>query len=473
MVKNKLFDDLLEQDVIGYLLDNSHLTIEVSKILNEESFSNALFKQVFKAMVELNSFNSVFTRYDVFRVLKGEKKRSNVAIEKVLKIHPNRVFDLLTACLELKELENKRIINDLYSKVSYAMEANEEVSTIVSLIENKLEEVTTSSASSEVFSISDLYDKVVDRMDEMAGVVKFSGIDTGSRNLNYMTGGWQEGMSVIAARPGMGKTIAGLEHAKAGARVGKKVLFLSLEMPKESLIYRYISSEITEYAYSDLKANKISKADVAKIRASNAKDLKQLPIYFYDSDNRDINYLSLMLTAECRKNKIDFVVIDYMQLIRDIQIKDQGDFAQVSSVSNKIQKLSRKLKIPIICLSQLSREIEKRSNRLPQLSDLRSSGNIEQDAILVIGLYRDDYYKYTDAKANNVEPAKMDNKLTYVILKNRDGGVGDIDRYCDVRTNRIVDSEVDLFHFAKPEVLFKETALDTMKPTFDDKVVPF
>jgi replicative DNA helicase len=110
---------------------------------------------------------------------------------------------------------------------------------------------------------------------------------------------------------------------------------------------------------------------------------------------------------------------------------------------------------------------------LPQLSDLRSSGNIEQDAILVIGLYRDDYYKYTDAKANNVEPAKMDNKLTYVILKNRDGGVGDIDRYCDVRTNRIVDTEQDLFHFAMPEILYKETALDTMAPSFDDKVAPF
>jgi replicative DNA helicase len=110
---------------------------------------------------------------------------------------------------------------------------------------------------------------------------------------------------------------------------------------------------------------------------------------------------------------------------------------------------------------------------LPQLSDLRSSGNIEQDAILVIGLYRDDYYKSTDAKANNVEPAKMDNKLTYVILKNRDGGVGDIDRYCDVRTNRIVDSEDDLFNYAKPELVYKDTALDKMQPTFDDKIIPF
>lgn len=473
MVKNKLIDDLLEEDVIGYLLDNSHLTTEVSKILGEDSFANPLMKRVFLAMVELNSFNSVFTRYDVFRMLKSEKTRSKVSVEKVLKMHPNRVFDLTTACLELKELENKRIINDLSSKVAFAMESNDDVSTIVSLIENKLEEVTTSSASSEVFSLSDIYDKVVDKMDEMAGVFKFSGIDTGSRTLNYMTGGWQEGMTVIAARPGMGKTIAGLEHAKAGAKAGKRVLFLSLEMPKESLIYRYISSEVTEFAYSDLKSNKISKADVAKIRASNAKDLKTLPIFFYDSDNRDINYLSLMLSAECKKNKIDFVVIDYMQLIRDVQIKDQSDFAQVSSVSNKLQKLSRRLKMPIICLSQLSREIEKRSNRLPQLSDLRSSGNIEQDAILVIGLYRDDYYKYTDAKANNTPPQPMDNKLTYVILKNRDGAVGDIDRYCDVKTNRIVDSEEELYRFTQPEILYKDTALDKMKPQFEETIAPF
>lgn len=473
MVKNKLLDELLEEDVIAYLLENSHLTTEVSKILGEESFNSPFCKRVFLAMVELSSYNSVFTRYDVFRVLKSEKTKRNVSPEKVLKLTSTRVFDLTTACLQLKELENKRILNDLHSKVTFAMESEEDVSTIVSLIENKLEEVTSSSASSEIFSISDLYDKVVDKMDEMAGVVKFSGIDTGSRTLNYMTGGWQEGMTVIAARPGMGKTIAGLEHAKAGAKAGKKALFLSLEMPKESLIYRYISSEVTEYAYSDLKSNKISKEDVAKIRASNAKDLKQLPIYFYDSDNRDINYLSLMLSAECRKNKIDFVVIDYMQLIRDVQIKDQGDFAQVSSVSNKIQKLSRRLKIPIICLSQLSRDIEKRSNRLPQLSDLRSSGNIEQDAILVIGLYRDDYYKYTDAKANNTPPQPMDNKLTYVILKNRDGGVGDIDRFCDVKTNRIVDSEEDLFRYTAPELVYKDTALDKMKPIFDETISPF
>ncbi|KAF2379334.1 hypothetical protein BSN82_17130, partial [Acinetobacter baylyi] len=118
---------------------------------------------------------------------------------------------------------------------------------------------------------------------------------------------------------------------------------------------------------ADIKANRITQEDVQKIRRSNARELKALPIFFYDSDNRDINYLSMVLTTECRKNKIDIVVIDYMQLIRDNQMRGQDDFSQVSSVSNKIQKLTRKLNIPIICLSQLSRGAEGRSDKRPQL----------------------------------------------------------------------------------------------------------
>jgi replicative DNA helicase len=159
-----------------------------------------------------------------------------------------------------------------------------------------------------------------------------------------------------------------------------------------------------------------------------------------------------------------------LQLIRDNQIKEQSDFAQVSSVSNKIQKLSRKLKIPIICLSQLSREIEKRTNRLPQLSDLRSSGNIEQDAIVVIGLYRDDYYKYVDAKEKNDKPADMDYTLKYVILKNRDGQVGDVNRFVDVTTNRVSDNKEDLFQYEAPEVIYKDSIINSMESELDKNV---
>jgi replicative DNA helicase len=341
---------------------------------------------------------------------------------------------------------------------------------IQTIIEQGVTKIEKNFVSTEVFSLGDVYDNVMDKLELNAGNVKFSGIDTGSRKLNYALGGWQEGMIVIAARPSMGKTIVGLDFAKASAKAGKRVLFLSLEMPKESLMYRYISSEAPEYKYSDIKANRITQEDVKKIRVSNARELKSLPIFFYDSDNRDINYLSMVLTTECRKNKIDIVVIDYMQLIRDNQMRGQDDFSQVSSVSNKIQKLTRKLGIPIVCLSQLSRGAEGRSDKRPQLSDIRSSGNIEQDASVVIGLYRPYYYAQADARANNLPVPDMDYTLEFIILKNRDGMVGSVIRYCDVTTNRITDEQDELFRFTAQEPAYKNSVIASIEPDFDNNV---
>jgi replicative DNA helicase len=107
---------------------------------------------------------------------------------------------------------------------------------------------------------------------------------------------------------------------------------------------------------------------------------------------------------------------------------------------------------------------------LPQLSDLRSSGNIEQDAIVVIGLYRDDYYKYVDAKEKNDKPADMDYTLKYVILKNRDGQVGDVNRFVDVTTNRVSDNKEDLFQYEAPEVIYKDSIINSMESELDKNV---
>ena len=374
------------------------------------------------------------------------------------------------ACQELKVLEKKRQYQDLTNNMQSAIDRDEDITMIQTIIEQGVAKIEQDVASTDIFSLGEVYDKVMDRLEVNAGNVKFSGIDTGSRKLNYALGGWQEGMIVVAARPSMGKTIVGLDFAKSSAKSGKRVLFLSLEMPKESLMYRYISSEAPEYKYSDIKANRITQEDVQKIRRSNARDLKSLPIFFYDSDNRDINYLSMVLTTECRKNKIDIVVIDYMQLIRDNQMRGQDDFSQVSSVSNKIQKLTRKLNIPIICLSQLSRGAEGRSDKRPQLSDIRSSGNIEQDASVVIGLYRPYYYAQTEARANNMSAPPMDYTLEFILLKNRDGMTGGVVRYCDVTTNRIADEEEELFRFTAIEPAYKNSVINKMEVDFDSNV---
>jgi len=470
MKSNNIVDTLLEEDVVSYLLEHPHLVRDASKIIDSEVFIDPLMKASFASMVEFNIDSKAFTRYDIFRDLKSKESELNIDSSKVIKLLPKRAFDLTSVCVTLRELENKRRYNDIATQLGCAIRDGDDVATMQSIIENGLSEIVEGTKSTEIFTLSEVYDNVMDKLEVNAGNVKFSGIDTGSRKLNYALGGWQEGMIVVAARPSMGKTIVGLDFAKASAKAGKRVLFLSLEMPKESLMYRYISSEAPEYKYSDIKANRITQEDVKKIRLSNARELKQLPIFFYDSDNRDVNYLSMILTGECRKNKIDIVVIDYMQLIRDNQMRGQDDFSQVSSVSNKIQKLTRKLGIPIVCLSQLSRGAEGRSDKRPQLSDIRSSGNIEQDASVVIGLYRPYYYAQAEARANNLPVPDMDYTLEFIILKQRDGMVGSVIRYCDVTTNRIADEQDELFRFTAQEPAYKNSVIASIQPDFDANV---
>jgi replicative DNA helicase len=470
-----IHDKLLETDVIAYLLDKPHLVKDAVKIISDESFISELNREAFLAMREFYLNNKAYTRFDIFKGLQGKSRLLTADPSLLLTMTPKMTIELTSACQELKSFEQKRIYSELSNQITNAIANGEDVATIQTIVEQGVASVQTSSHSSEIYSLSDVYDNVMDKLEVNAGNVKFSGIDTGSRKLNYALGGWQEGMIVVAARPSMGKTIVGLDFAKASAKSGKRVLFLSLEMPKESLLYRYISSEAPEYKYSDIKANRITQEDVAKIRVSNARELKRLPIFFYDSDNRDINYLSMVLTTECRKNKIDVVVIDYMQLIRDNQMRGQDDFSQVSSVSNKIQKLTRKLNIPIICLSQLSRGAEGRSDKRPQLSDIRSSGNIEQDASVVIGLYRPYYYAQAEARANNQPVPPNDYTLEFILLKNRDGMTGGVVRYCDVTTNRIADEEEELFRFTAIEPAYKNSVLSKMEVDFDNdvKIDPF
>jgi replicative DNA helicase len=471
--KNKFEDKMLEEDVLSHLLEHSYSTLEATKILRPESFSSELNKQAYLTCVELYNEKGTFNRFDVFRSLKSKELSNSVDASLIISMIPKRSIDLLSVCVELKELESKRYVASLTAKLQERLSDDCEISEIVSLIDNGVSYLTDASATDEVVNIKDVYDTVIAKMESSAGTTKFSGVETGSRKLNYHLGGWQKGITVIAARPSMGKTVVGLDIAKQAAMSGKNVLFLSLEMPKDSLLYRYISSEAFEYNYSDIKANRISPEDVQKIKRSNATMLRKLPIFFYDSDNTDVNYLSMLMSAECRKNNIDIIVIDYLQLMKDNQAKSQDDFTQVSAVMSKIRRITRKLGIPVILLSQLSREVEKRTNRSPQLSDLRSSGNIEQDADVVIGLYRDDYYKYVDAKSNGQAVTPMDNILKYIILKNRDGNVGDVIRYVDVKTNRIADEESELTRFAEPAILYQDSVIKTMKSDFDVTVTPF
>lgn len=270
--------------------------------------------------------------------------------------------------------------------------------------------------------ISNMSDVMVNRIDE---IIKRKpgetlGIETGLNSLNEITKGWQPAdLIILAARPSMGKTAISLLLSKNPVIFHKKrCLYFSLEMSKERLSDRILSLEST--INSELiQANKLNQAELSTIYDIIDK-YSDTNFLINDESALTVEQIRSISIIENRKNKIDFIVIDYLQLIRHSLKGNKNTNDQVTHITSSLKALGKLLKVPIIALSQLSREVEKRTVKVPMLSDLRDSGAIEQDADLVIFIYRDEYY-------NNLSEEK--NIIRLIFAKNRNGRIGTIPIY--------------------------------------------
>ncbi|RAJ95420.1 replicative DNA helicase [Larkinella arboricola] len=276
------------------------------------------------------------------------------------------------------------------------------------------------------------------------------GVDTGLKKLNNHFGGWQNGIILIAGRPGMGKTIVGLFAALSAARAGTPVGYISLEVDAEELLIRAFAEGMM-IPYEDILNGKITQQQFGQIHKL-AGEMEQLPIHFYDEEPRDIEDVRNLLIDWRRRHRIELAIIDYVQLIEDRT--QRGEYEVASQVSKKLKKVQRRLKIPIIELSQLNRENEKKEDKRPQISGLRSTGQLEQDASVVILLYRDDYYKLQQAQERG-EEVVLDYQLELIVCKNRNGRVGTAYIYVDAATNRLVDYRNQLDLGQQPEGSFQ------------------
>lgn len=213
-----------------------------------------------------------------------------------------------------------------------------------------------------------------------------TGVPSGMKEFDSNTRGWQPGeLIILAARPSVGKTAMSLKLAKGAAEAGFPVAYFSLEMSKEKLVLRMMAEQ-AEMNLHLIQTGKLSDNDMKELHRDGISQLSKLPIYWDDPAGLTL----FELRAKCRrlkkKHNIGFIIIDYLQLMTgEGKIREQ----EISSLSRGLKKLSKELQVPIIALSQLSRDIEKRTGfkRIPQLSDLRESGAIEQDADMVVFLY--------------------------------------------------------------------------------------
>lgn len=281
----------------------------------------------------------------------------------------------------------------------------------LSALTGRLDAVERTPAMSLLDLMPDVFESIVER----AANPGINGIPSGFYDLDEMTNGFQSGdLVIVAGRPSMGKSSFVTNIAIHAAEQGKRVVMFSLEMSKQSIVKRLLSST-SRIGLSRLNSGRISSANYKEL-AEAMKPLIELPLIIQDTGVDTYGAIAESCDELSRNEPIDMVIIDYLQLIESDTGGDNRNI-ELSKVTRSLKKLAMKLGIPILCLSQLSRSVESRADKRPMMSDLRDSGAVEQDADMVIMLYRDEYYN----------PDTQDRGVAEVIItKHRNGPVGKV-----------------------------------------------
>jgi replicative DNA helicase len=440
---NKLnFADLdAEKELIAIICNYPDFIKSIQQIVSADIFYYDIIKASYLACIELYSEKGKITLPDLILRLKSNNTNDWVTILDMQST--KNPLDGKELIYYLAELKGKREALELSNSITKGLANGESYHELLDKINKVSSDTILKDSSSEVI---DMVTALKNSMEELGDIMTNgipSGVPTGYTKLDDITGGWLKGNVILfAGRPGQGKSIALLEHAKHASKNGFNALFLSLEMPVNSLINRMISGSLADGTpYSKIKSGSISIETYQKIDREAITELSKLPITWYDNANRDVNYLSNMIRRLVKEKNIKIVAIDYLQLMTDSKIKSDNETQVVGSVSKKIQQLAKELNIPIMCAVQLNRSTEGRTSHRPRLGDLRSSGQIEQDASVVVGLYREDYYAYEKAKEEGYEMPEFNNIIEYIFLKNRDGDTRTLDLYIDVKTSTIKEFE--------------------------------
>lgn len=391
------------------LLLNTENNIEIKELLlgiNEEDFNNIFMRKVFLIIKDLVDKDNVVSLKKVIEIL--EKENIDVNTEEIKKI----IFvditkeDYTKLKIEFLEEIRNRKFKEKASDIVKKINNNEKFSINQFINDITLDNSLSIEKPLSLYELIQLKKKSEINPNEIIIQTGLSSLDT------FIEGGFASGdLVVVAARPGMGKTAFALNLlSNIGNIQEKKVLFFSLEMTNASLVDRLIAIE-SELPLKDVRNSKdLSKKDREYLEIVYSS-FEKAKIYFEERKNKIDEIESIALSM-----KPDVLIIDYLQLIRSddyVRVREQ----EVANYTKSLKSLAKKLNIPIILLAQLSREVEKRSDKRPILSDLRESGSIEQDADTVLFLYRNDYY--------NKDNVKNEKQVVEIIVgKQRRGNTG-------------------------------------------------
>lgn len=414
---------LAEKMVLNCLLINSE-SIEITlRTLSLEAFYFKNHQEIYKAIIfmyenkrpiDVLTLSTFLQDNGLLEKIGGIK----VLIELVSQI-PNLVYIEEYIRLIKDKFLRRLLIKLGYEAINSGYVTNIPLENILTNFENKLFNLTNEIKTQKLFSSAELLNNIFLELKTKSLNPSLYGLASGFYDLDSLTQGFQKSdLIIIAGRPSMGKTALALNIALNIIKNSKlPVLFFSLEMSKEQIMYRLLSIE-TNINQSRLRSGKLYQDDWIKV-TKIIKIMSKLPIFIDDTSNLSIQDIrSKIKTIIFEQSQIGLIIIDYLQLMQNSEFKTENRVQELSQITRTLKNLAREFNVPIIALSQLSRNVENRVDKKPILSDLRESGSIEQDADLVLMLYRSNYYGF---KQNE------DYSLTELIIaKQRNGPTGSI-----------------------------------------------
>ncbi len=416
------YDFLAEMSIIGSIITNNDTFDKVNQIIKPVDFYDSRTQRIYKSIMGMFAKDIKIDEVSLTSQLKNENIYQEIGGEEFIKEIILSPFYTSNIDLYAKIVKEKALLRSLIEASTDIMELsyrqNEDVATVLEIAEGKIFDISQSTQNQGLVKVGNTLDETVQMINELSlSDGNITGVTTGLETIDNKLSGLQNSQLILlAARPAMGKTALGLTMAWNAAKVGKSVAFFSLEMSTMQLNYRLLSM-VSMIDLEQVMNGRI-RDDEWELLFHAVKEIKDKDIYVDETPGITLSEMRSKLRRLKAERGLDLVVIDYLQLMQADSAKENRQ-NEIASISRGLKTLSKELNCPILSLAQLSREADKRADHKPILSDLRESGAIEQDADVVMLLYREDYYDEED----NPNIAKV------IVAKHRNGSTGTLDLF--------------------------------------------
>lgn len=420
-----------EQSVLGGLMLDKEAITKIADTLSPEDFYESRHGQIYETMLELYEARSSIDILTVSNRLEEKKQLDSVGgttyLTELVNAVPTAAHIVHYANIVRRKGTLRKLISAANEINVLGFHEEEDLELLLDQAEQRLFSVSQKYFKQNFVSISDVLHETFERIDELHRERgKLRGISTGYVDLDNLLGGLQRSdLVILAARPSMGKTSLALDIARSVSVKGKvPVAVFSLEMSKDQLVDRLLAAEAAVSLWK-MRTGRLSddgeNNDFERIGHAMGR-LSEAPIFIDDSAAANVMEIRTKARRLKAEHDLGLIVVDYLQLMESRGQQDNR-VQEVSEISRALKSLARELNVPVLALSQLSRKVEERRPQIPQLADLRESGSIEQDADVVMFIYREEMYRGRDSSRPNI--------AQILIKKHRNGPTGDVELYFD------------------------------------------